>query len=61
MVKKPEGERYVQVHITVPVEDLEKWQRYKEAKYDGLNAMSKMIRDFVNEGIAREEKETKQR
>jgi len=49
-------QRYVQVHITVPVEDLVKWRAFKQKKFNGLNAMSMMIRDFVNEGIARESK-----
>jgi len=53
--KKP-AERYEQLHITVPVEDLEKWRAFKEKKYNGLNAMSMMVRGFVNEGIARENK-----
>ena len=56
MVKKHENERHVQLHITVPVEDLEKWRVFKTKKYNGLNAMSMMIRDFVNECIDRETK-----
>jgi len=53
---KKSAERYVQLHITVPVEDVEKWRAFKEKKYNGLNAMSMMVRGFVNEGIARENK-----
>jgi len=52
MANKPK--RFEQIHITVPVEDLEKWRAFKEQKYNGLNAMSMMIRNFVNEGIERE-------
>ena len=44
----------VNKHITVPLADWERWQAHKIRKYDGLNAMSKMIRDYVNEGITRE-------
>lgn len=55
-MNKVKAERYVQVHITVPVEDLEKWRAFKEKKFNGLNAMSMMIRDFVNKGINRENK-----
>ena len=56
MVNKPkkDTERYEQIHITVPHEDLERWRVFKHMKYDGLNAMSMMIRNFVNEGIERE-------
>lgn len=54
MVNKPK--KFVQLHITVPVEDLEKWRVYKKEKYNGLNAMSMLIRDFVNEGIERDNK-----
>lgn len=53
---KKTAERYEQLHITVPVEDLEKWRAFKEVKYNGLNAMSMMIRNFVNDGINRENK-----
>ena len=55
MANKQKGERYEQLHITVPVEDLERWRAFKEVKYNGLNAMSMMIRNFVNDGIDREE------
>jgi len=50
---------YTQIHVFVSREELEKWRAFKQRKYDGLNAMSKMIRDFVNEGIARETKKVK--
>lgn len=56
MSNKSKRDRYEQIHITVPVEDLEKWRAFKEQKYNGLNAMSMMIRNFVNEGIERENK-----
>ncbi len=56
MVNKPKSERYEQLHITVPVEDLDKGRAFKQQKYNGLNAMSMMIRNFVNEGIERDNK-----
>jgi len=56
MANKTKSERYEQLHITVPVEDLEKWREFKQKKYNGLNAMSMMVRGFVNDGIARENK-----
>lgn len=43
-----------QHHITVPDDMWEAWLIHKNKKYNGLNAMSMMIRDFVNEGIERE-------
>ena len=49
-------DKYVQIHITVPEEALERWLAYKKYKYNGLKAMSLMIRNFVNEGIERENK-----
>ncbi len=49
-------DRSEQIHITVPKSDLDKWRAYKKLKYNGLNALSMMIRNFVNEGIEREEK-----
>ncbi len=56
---KSKPERCEQIHITAPVSDLERWRQYKREKYNGLNAMSMMIRGFVNEGIARETKKGK--
>ena len=49
-------QRYVQVHITVPVEDLEKWRAFKEARFNGANVMSYLIRNAMNEYIEREQK-----
>jgi len=46
----------VEVHLQVPKDMWERWQAHKEKLYNGLNAMAKMIRDYVNEGIARQEK-----
>lgn len=56
MVEQTEKNQvYGQLHITAPIEDIERWKAYKEKRYNGLNAMSKMIRDFVNRGIDEEE------
>jgi hypothetical protein len=49
------AERYEQLHITVPTSDLEKWRAFKKLKYNGLNAMSLLIRTAMNEYIQREE------
>ena len=50
------AERYEQLHITVPTSDLEKWRAFKLKKYNGLNAMSLLIRTAMNEYIERESK-----
>ena len=50
------NERYTQMHITVPAGDLEKWRKFKEQKYNGLNAMSLIVRTAMNEYIERENK-----
>jgi len=56
---KPKSEKYVQIHITISPSDKVKWEAHKKLKFNGLNAMSMMIRDFVNEGIDREKKKAK--
>ncbi len=49
-----------ELHLIVPMDEYEKWEAHKQAKYNGLPAMAKMIRDFVSEGIAREVNREKQ-
>jgi len=49
-------ERYEHLHVTVPTSDLEKWRAFKKLKYNGLNAMSLLIRTAMNEYIQRESK-----
>ena len=56
MVNKPKAERYEQMHITVSPKEKREWEAHKEKKFNGLPAMSMMIRNFVNDGIARENK-----
>lgn len=49
------NEKYVQFQITISQSDLKRWKEVKRKKYNGLKAMSKMIRDYVEDGIKREE------
>lgn len=46
-------EKSVELHIVVPIEQYRKWERCKVAQYD--RAMAKMIRDAVDEYVARHE------
>jgi hypothetical protein len=48
-------EKSEQIHITVPTSDLEKWRAFKKQKYNGLNAMSLLIRTAMNEYIERKQ------
>ncbi len=52
MVDKPK--KYKDIHLQVTWAKFEEWQVYKEAKYDGMNVMTRMICNFVDEGIAQE-------
>lgn len=57
MANKPKSkeEKAIQVHFTVPPDVWERMKAHKDKKYNGLPAMSMMIRDFVIEGIERDE------
>ncbi len=52
MVDKTKG--YKDKHLQVPTEKWKRWEAFKEAKYDGMNVMTRMICNFVDEGIKRE-------
>jgi len=45
-------QRYVQVHITAPDDNVELWRIYKKYKYNGLNATSMMMRNAMNKVIS---------
>ena len=47
-------EKNMELHIIVPNEEYAEWVKCKQAMYNGLPAMAKMIRDFVGEGVERE-------
>lgn len=47
----------IDIHLYVSPEEHEKWEEEKKIKYNGLRAMSQMIRNYVNEGIARDRAE----
>ena len=51
IAKKKKQSKYVEVHVLVPKSDFRKWEAYKQARYNGLRAMSQVIRDFVNAGV----------
>lgn len=51
--------KYIQMHITLTEEERDAWLAHKIKKYNGLNAMSMMIRNYVNEGIARDNQQEK--
>jgi len=51
MAKKKKQNKWVELHILVSKSDYRKWDAHKKARYNGLRAMSQMIRDFVNTGI----------
>ncbi len=51
MQAKLRNSKYIDVHVRVSVEDYQKWVAYKEVKYGNFQAMSYIIREFVNNGI----------
>lgn len=52
----PNKKNLVDVHVYFEKEEYERLLEYKKNKYNSLPAMSKVIRDFVREGLARADK-----
>lgn len=53
------AEKNIEVHVLFTPEEYARLLKYKTAKYNGLRAMGKVIRDFCKEGLDRVEGKTK--
>lgn len=48
--------KYVDKHITLTQEENEQWEAFKTARYNGMNAMSMIVRKAMQEYIEKEVK-----